>query len=331
MAENNNEIQNTKENTDIFLINSGIDNGTFERLVRELQKIKNKKENIFLSLVTYGGDPDAAFRIVSAIKYFYPNRFSLGIYGPCKSAGTLIAMGADRIIMGPFGEFGPLDVQTLKQDDFFSSSSGLDIFNSFSSIQEQSLLFFSKSFDRLLGDGGGRLSIKTALETATNLSVGLYSPLLSKLDPLAAGEMQRAINIAGHYGERIGKDNLNDGGLSKLVYGYPSHSFVIDMKEAKTIFKNVVDTPEEWELPIEEGLRKVVGMAYRVPQMPASSIVRLMPTLGVVEEKEDAANDAPARRGEPSPADDRAEHGGREAISGGPEREPDPASIENVG
>lgn len=34
-------------------------------------------------------------------------------------------------------------------------------------------------------------------------------------------------------------NNLREGGMTKLVSGYPSHGFVIDRKEAKSIFINV--------------------------------------------------------------------------------------------
>jgi membrane-bound ClpP family serine protease len=79
-----------------------------------------------LVLSTLGGDPHAAYRIARFLKYCY-KRFYLYVFGYCKSAGTIIALGADEIIMSVRGELGPLDVQMIKPDEFTERSSGLDI------------------------------------------------------------------------------------------------------------------------------------------------------------------------------------------------------------
>jgi len=54
-------------------------------------------------------------------------------------------------------------------------------------------------------------------------------------------EMQRATDIAFAYGNRLDErsNNLRRDGLQRLVAGYPAHGFVIDRKEAATIFVNV--------------------------------------------------------------------------------------------
>jgi len=50
------------------------------------------------------------------------------------------------------------------------------------------------------------------------------------------GEVQRAIKIADAYGKRLCDDkNI----VSRLIAGYPSHGFVIDFEEARTIFPSV--------------------------------------------------------------------------------------------
>jgi ClpP class serine protease len=39
------------------------------------------------------------------------------VSGYCKSAGTLIALGANELAFGEHGELGPLDVQIAKRDE----------------------------------------------------------------------------------------------------------------------------------------------------------------------------------------------------------------------
>ena len=43
----------------------------------------------------------------------------------CKSAGTILALGADVIIMSQYAELGPIDVQLQKEDEVGESTSGL--------------------------------------------------------------------------------------------------------------------------------------------------------------------------------------------------------------
>ena len=53
------------------------------------------------------------------------------------------------------------------------------------------------------------------------------------------------MRIASEYGERLGKENLVEGGLNRLVAAYPTHGFVIDRTEAKEIFKSVQKPSEQ--------------------------------------------------------------------------------------
>ena len=84
-----------------------------QRSVRQLVDIysENKaRPNAILILETYGGDPDAACQIVNFLRARHPNgRLILFVDGICKSAGTLVALGADVLIMSDYGELGPLD------------------------------------------------------------------------------------------------------------------------------------------------------------------------------------------------------------------------------
>jgi hypothetical protein len=41
------------------------------------------------------------------------------------------------------------------------------------------------------------------------------------------------------YGERLNRGNLRKDALERLVQGYPTHAFVIDLDEAKTLFNKV--------------------------------------------------------------------------------------------
>jgi len=88
----------------------------------------------YLVLVTFGGNADAGYRIAQAFGHRYPDDFRLMIPDVCKSTGTLVAIGANKLIVSDRGELGPLDVQFRKKDELFEASSGLDILQSLSAI-----------------------------------------------------------------------------------------------------------------------------------------------------------------------------------------------------
>lgn len=76
-------------------------------LFRHLE-LMGKKNNIDLFLYTRGGDMVVPIRIVKLIRN-YCEKFSILIPYKAHSAGTLIALGADEIIMTKLGELTPID------------------------------------------------------------------------------------------------------------------------------------------------------------------------------------------------------------------------------
>ena len=79
-------------------------------LFRHLELIGNRK-NIDLLLYTRGGDMVAPIRIVKLIRN-YCKKFSVLVPFRAHSAGTLIALGADEIVMTKLGELTPVDPTT---------------------------------------------------------------------------------------------------------------------------------------------------------------------------------------------------------------------------
>ena len=71
------------------------------------------------------------------------------------------------------------------------------------------------------------------------------------------------MSIAGHYGRRLLSEgqNIEESALDFILSEYPSHSFVIDRKEASMLFKNVRE-PTSTEKKLEDTL----GNQARLPQ-----------------------------------------------------------------
>ncbi len=225
-----------KYDADIYLYYGGILRDPASFLIDNYKK--RYHDNAVLILITLGGDPDAAYKIVKYFHHKYAN-LKLIVSGFCKSAGSLIALGADEIIMGPDGELGPLDIQQGKNDELGELTSGLNIPMALESLTNRALAAFREYLIDIREGSNQQVTTKTAADVAVNLSVGLYGKIFKKIDPNALGEIERAIKIAHNYALRIQKGNLKEDCVENLVYTYPSHSFVIDYDEAQNLFKDV--------------------------------------------------------------------------------------------
>lgn len=251
MTELRSMITSAFDENDIWILNSEISRSLYNKVSEELEGKKDRKSNAILYVVTYGGDPHAAFRIARAFKHYYEN-LKIIIPSFCKSAGTLIAIGADALAIGDMGELGPLDIQVTKSDEFIERVSGLEIKESLDSIYQHAHYVFTKALVDV--KMGTRVSMKLAGEIATQFAIGVVNPLYSQIDPNRIGELSRAMKIAECYGRILNEKskNLKDGALEKIISGYPSHAFVIDRKEASTLFSQL------------SGLNKVEKEIYNI-------------------------------------------------------------------
>lgn len=223
-------------NLDIITYSGAINRSGYESVCAALENKKSDK--VMLMLGTPGGDPHSGFRIARALQHHY-GQFDALIPRYCKSAGTLILIGAQTIYMDDMSELGPLDIQVKKGDELIGRNSGLDIFQAVNYLQSQCMTAFLSYLYDLTQNSG--LSTKIASDIAARLTSGLFEPIAGQIDPLKLAEMQRATEIAFAYGFRLNEksNNMRSTGIQKLVTGYPSHGFVIDRKEARSIFINV--------------------------------------------------------------------------------------------
>lgn len=306
-----------ERDADIFWYNGTIGRGADLSFMNCVKEYRSRNNAAFL-LTTSGGSPDAAYKMSRYLQDHYEH-IELLVSGTCKSAGTLFAIGADVVAFSPYGELGPLDIQTYKTDNLGEMQSGLVTFDSLDTLTFSAIRAHGMFFSAITEETGHVISVKTAAETAAQLITGIYAPIMARIDPSEVGEKARLMQIAEYYGKRLNlrPQNLKQGALAKLVETYPSHSFVIDLHEAQTLFERVRSMTEA-----EMTLVEVIGdMARHETRETAKS-----PKFGTLTEgKIDGGNnDAPkrgrnrasngkanrrARRGSngPSDAGDRAE------------------------
>ena len=239
-----------KNNTFVFFYNGPIDDRGFNKLVRAcedaLRKSPQTKERnrVLLILVTQGGDPHAAYRCARYLWHHFRG-YQILIPGWCKSAGTLLAMGADEIYITEFGEIGPIDLQILDKDaDFMDSSATL--LAALDAIRENTY----KTFDHYMNELGRHpsMTLQTRSDISSKLTNEIHASISAKIDPRELGKMHRHLQLCYEYGIRLSTraKNISAEGVRKLVYDYPQHGFVIDRYEAvPDYFPNVISVELE--------------------------------------------------------------------------------------
>jgi hypothetical protein len=253
---------------DVFVYNSEIRRPCDRAIFRSCEKRK-KRKNIALILVTEGGDPDAAYRIARCFQQNY-EKFTCVIPGYCKSAGTIIAIGAHELMMSDAAELGPIDVQMSKRDELEEWQSGLTLTSAIRALHEHSFAAFEHFFLTTMQRSSKRVTFKTATDIAAKLTAGLFGPVFQHIDPMMVGESFRATSIALHYGVRLDahSNNLNgEDALDALISKYPTHGFVIDRSEAEVLFRNVTKPEGEYK----KFIRALKATAYD-PQSGNSEI-----------------------------------------------------------
>lgn len=195
-----------------------------------------------LMLVTPGGEADAAYRLARCFQTTYPDRFTVFVPGWCKSAGTLVAVGANRLVVSDNGELGPLDVQLRKADELIERASGLVIETALDYLEKRVIGMFEKYYLQIIRGSDGMISFKTANSIASKLVTDLYAGVYARIDPIKIGENFREVRVAKDYGKRLelrARNLQSERSLDILIESYYSHSFVIDRDEAESLFRQV--------------------------------------------------------------------------------------------
>ncbi|MHB1083070.1 MAG: hypothetical protein ACYC67_27000 [Prosthecobacter sp.] len=233
--------------TDVFLYSAGLFQNNVDLFYAQVRAVKRKRENVALILSTNGGSPDAAFQVARCLRRNY-KVFTLYVFGDCKSAGTLVAIGANQIVMSDCGQFGPLDVQLADKEELLGQMPALEVSQTLTTLSQTAYNFFIEHFYAM--EPGRGISTKMASEIALKLTTAIVEPIASQIDPLLLGRVERSMRIAEAYSARLDPSFRH---IKKLVSDYPSHEFVIDVEEASKLFTSV-RRPNPKEIQLEECL-----------------------------------------------------------------------------
>lgn len=186
-----------------------------------------KVDRLTLFIKSDGGSGQAALRMVNLLRRYVTH---LTILAPleCQSAATMLALGADRILMGPLAHLSAVDT-SLTHD-----LSPIDRDNDRVSVSNDELL-------RII-----RLWTEQAKDSTTNP----YAALFPYVHPLVIGAVDRSSALSTRICEEILSYHMQDLERAReisnvLNSGYPSHSYPITLREAKRIGLNVEPMEDE--------------------------------------------------------------------------------------
>ena len=293
---------------------------------------RQRRQNVFLMLVTFGGDADAAYRIARCLQNHY-EKFSLYVSGICKSAGTIVAVGAHELVISDHGELGPLDVQMSKKDELWEYQSGLTVMDALTALKDNAFNAFEQIFLDIKRKSGDTITLRTATEIATDMTEGMFAPLYAQIDPIHIGEAARAMSIAGHYGKRLlgQSGNIDLNSLNFIMSAYPSHGFVIDRQEAESLFEEVREPkPNEIILAQKLGVRaRWPGRDWQLGEgIPFEFLSSEPPDTHSQKSKKTAKDDrnAKSRKAQRSGRGDSSEDSGEKSAEGDGNGESVPSS-----
>ena len=252
---------------------------TVHRTIKVLEEArKNDRrftDRIDVILYSGGGQASDAYRIIKVLRHFY-DEVNIIIPFWAKSAATLLAFGADRIVMGDWGELGPLDAQIIKEGEDLpaeSRDSALNIQASLEQIELRSREGFLDFYQMLKNNKEKNLNIKISPKVLTEdllgYSADFYAPLLSKIDTEEIGRMSRAVDIGRQYAKKMilqyhpnikEDDEKIDKLINYLVFDCPEHGFVIDYVFIKQ-YLNYVISPTE--VPYSEAYSQLLHQTYQ--------------------------------------------------------------------
>jgi hypothetical protein len=191
----------------------------------QLRKI-GKTDKIDLFLYTAGGDTMVPWRLVSMIRE-YCNTFSVLIPYKAHSAGTMIALGADEIVMSDLSEISPIDPSTA---NVFNPSDPASPQNKIPISVEDVIAYFDLAKNKF--------GIKND-EDLTKI-FNKFVEASPQIHPLALGNVNRTHNLIRLIAKRLLKSHKNkmrDDEIEKVVEYFTeklySHQYFIGRKEAR--------------------------------------------------------------------------------------------------
>ncbi|MBX3134579.1 MAG: hypothetical protein KF689_14445 [Gemmatimonadaceae bacterium] len=197
-----------------------------EAFFRILKESKPEK-GVDLFLYTRGGDTNSVWPLVSVIREFDPD-FEVIAPFRCHSSGTLAALGARRIHLGPLSELSPIDPSTGNQ------------FNPVDPANQANRLAIGVEDVTAFRDFIALQLVKDESKLKEDSFRPFLERLVGAVHPLALGNVQRVVKQINQLAEKllalhpVQGENTKEV-IANLTSAFHSHLHMINRDEASRI------------------------------------------------------------------------------------------------
>jgi hypothetical protein len=200
---------------------------------KQIINIPKEKTEVDLLLVSNGGDPVVSWRIISLLR----ERFKkVGVLLPYQaySAATLVALGADDIVMHPFSNLGPVDPQLSGQRNVPGKPG----------MQEQ-INFGAEDLSHFID-----FVCKDVGITDQEQKERAFELVCKEVGAIPIGIAKRSSNLASSLGQKLLSLHMTDQNKVKAISdslnkSFYHHGYPVGRSEAKSIGLPIIETPPD--------------------------------------------------------------------------------------
>lgn len=207
-------------------------------VIEQIELIAEDIKEVDFLIISNGGDPITALRIMSLLRERF-DKISVLLPYVAYSAATILALGADEIIMHPYSNLGPVDPQLTVSHN---NEKGVKENMQFSSEDLRNYVEFIKN------DVG---------ITDQQHLVSAVQPLLKDVGTLPIGTAKRSQQLSLTLSEKMLSWHFDDSAKAKAIAralnsSYYHHGYAVGRKEAQEIGLPIVVPEKELEILLWE-------------------------------------------------------------------------------
>ena len=203
------------------------------QIIAQVQSIPAEKEEIDFLIISNGGDPITALRIVNILRERF-KKVSVLIPFVAFSAATILSLGADEIVMHPYSNLGPVDPQ-------------LSVIKPNGAGQHSQLQFSSEDIRNYIEFIRSDVGITDQAHL-----ISAFNSLATDVGPLPIGSSKRGQQLSLSLSAKMLETHLDDKNKAATIAkslntSYYHHGYALSRQEAKSIGLNVVYPNPELE------------------------------------------------------------------------------------
>lgn len=203
-------------------------------LIKQLARVPKSSDSVDILIVSSGGDPMVAWRIISMLRERFKRVGALVPYA-AYSAATLLVLGADEIVMHPYSNLGPVDPQLV-----------------FKKEGQGEIRFGTEDLRHYFDYAKADVGITDQQQLAR-----VFELVGESIGPVQIGIAKRSMYLTEQLGEKLLSMHMEDVNTVRAIVealnrSFYHHGYPVARKEAKEIGLPILESDEELEQLISD-------------------------------------------------------------------------------